>query len=422
MNLLVLEPPYSRLFHDLAKELKPLKTFVHLFNVGYLVYLPRIPFCLIRSKIRHKEPSPTSLSEISKIRSLMNSNIKSPTAEELKVMGAYLEYLDEFVNQNRITHIICHNDLRWQHAIAKHVAEKYQLTIFFSEEGLFRPDTMTFDPKGVNALSSIPRESSFYTENSFAKQVDFVPIRAGRVQKLCRLLRFVAFLALTKVGEILSLNVPLKNKDYSFSKYLRLFFANLKPGRFTPESLHLEQGYIFVPLQVSTDTQTILHSKFKGTQEFIDLVENTYEQLPPMVKRKYALVFKKHPMETPVRYRFNPGSIVSTATTSSLLSGCSLVVLINSSTITEALEKKKPIVALGESQYEIEGVVLRAAPHELGKSIEKMLLTQRDKKEITESFLNFLKFHYQINGNIFYYNTTTLKRLGKRLREKTAFN
>ncbi len=102
-----------------------------------------------------------------------------------------------------------------------------------------------------------------------------------------------------------------------------------KPKRFSLD-INIDQEYLFVPLQVNTDTQILIHSDFRDMQEFIEYVENIYFSLPQEIQDKFKLVFKIHPMENSIyQYRFDNKSIVSYADTKALLVHASLVITIN---------------------------------------------------------------------------------------------
>lgn len=412
MNLLILEPPYSKLFKDLAVELNPNKTFVHLFNLGYMIYLPWRNSFLVNKEIKKIVPSLSSIERVKQLKNLINSNIRTPYKDQILIMARYLEYLENFIQTNSITHIICHNDLRWQHSIAKEVSKKLGINIYFSEEGLFRPDTLTFDSKGVNANSSVPRERNFYFKNSFKPTNELTQTPVIQSKRIFRIINFVIFLCLNQIGEFLKINVKLKNKQYSFVNYLKLFFHKLNLRKKQKSPSKPLSNYIFVPLQVSNDTQTIIHSPFKGTQEFISLVEQSFNALNGDLRSKFSLVFKKHPMESHVNYIFSHESIVSEMNTGDLLKSAELVILINSTTIVEALSMKKKVISLGDSHYNIEGIIYKSSIQNLEIDLRKYISEKSELDlNLLDSFLNFLKYHYQINGNIFYYNNSTLTKL-----------
>ena len=420
MSLLILEPPYSHLFKDLAKKIHSNNnTFVHLFNLGNLVYLPLKNVYFVNKEIKKFKPRESDLEIIKTVKSLANSNIYRPSQSELELMSSYKQFLENFITIHKISLIICHNDLRWQHAIAKIVAKNMGIRIFFSEEGLFRPHTMTFDPNGVNAFSSVPRDAAFYQNNLFQINPDFISLPNNWRKRFLRLFYFFLFIIINKIGDLFRINIELKNKHYSMTGYLKLFLYKIKIGyksNINDKSI-IKRPYLFIPLQVSTDTQTIIHSTFHGTQEFIDLVQNSYLKLPQQIKDKYILVFKKHPMESHLNYNFHKDAIVSSGPTGALIEGSSLVILINSTTIVESIMKKKQVITLGESHYDIPGITRKAKKNNLDIEIKEALEREADfDSNLSTSFLNFLKYHYQINGNIFYYDEGVLNKLVERIK------
>jgi hypothetical protein len=100
-------------------------------------------------------------------------------------------------------------------------------------------------------------------------------------------------------------------------------------------------GYIFAPLQVPTDSNVVLHSRFKnGMQEFIDFIEKKYSD--------YSIIFKPHPKDRhSENYRFYNG-VLSTEPTLDLIIGADLVHGINSSVLFEAELLGKKVIAEGE--------------------------------------------------------------------------
>jgi capsular polysaccharide export protein len=335
-------------------------------------------------------------------------------------MARYFEYLKSFIASNQITHIFCHNDLRWQHAIAKVVSKEMHVIIFFKEEGLFRPDTLTMDSHGVNANSSVPSKKDFYQDQNFLPSTEFLHVQASYFIRSIRLLRFVMFLILNQLGDWFGLNVRPKNKQYVFQGYFKLFLKKLgkKTRPVSEEKPNFE--YIFVPLQVTNDTQTVVHSPFSGTQEFINQIQKSYFALPTEIQARYKLVFKKHPMEEHVDYVFDSKSIISKAGTPDLVRESAVVVLINSTVIVDALKAGRPVITLGESFFNIEGLTIRSKLSTLTDDIVKCLTTKTSPdQKLLKNFLDFLKFRYQINGNIFYYDDSTIKRIASRIANES---
>jgi hypothetical protein len=112
-----------------------------------------------------------------------------------------------------------------------------------------------------------------------------------------------------------------------------LFFLDVSP--------YPDSGYIFVPLQVPTDSNVLNHSRFKsGMQEFITHIEDNYQG--------EKILFKAHPKDRmKSSYRLKSGCF-SEADSRSLIMSSKLVHGINSSVLYEAVLGQKPVVAEGD--------------------------------------------------------------------------
>lgn len=101
------------------------------------------------------------------------------------------------------------------------------------------------------------------------------------------------------------------------------------------------QSYIFVPLQVPTDSNVLNHSEFiHGMQGFIDYIEAKYKQ--------QQVVFKPHPKDRlSDTYRYSHGK-VSSSDTQQLCAHATLVHGINSSVLYEAALLGVPVRVEGD--------------------------------------------------------------------------
>ena len=89
------------------------------------------------------------------------------------------------------------------------------------------------------------------------------------------------------------------------------------------------QDYIFIPLQLSNDSNIQLHSRFgSGMQTFIDYIEACYPN--------DTLVFKKHPRDSAEYHITSNRSFWSTACSRALIKGAKKVHGINSTVLFEA--------------------------------------------------------------------------------------
>lgn len=78
----------------------------------------------------------------------------------------------------------------------------------------------------------------------------------------------------------------------------------------------------------------------------------------------------------------------------------SLVITINSTVGIESLLYYKPVITLGKAFYNIEGIAYHCDNFEnLDILIEKALNTPVNQ-DLINKFLYYLKFHYQVDGDL----------------------
>ncbi|MFV8782431.1 hypothetical protein ACNKU7_08430 [Microbulbifer sp. SA54] len=107
--------------------------------------------------------------------------------------------------------------------------------------------------------------------------------------------------------------------------------------------------YIFIPLQLETDTNIALFSPFKTMRELLVwVISNT--------TKATQIVVRPHPLDDQIDYHqiANLSDRISIDTTSDLhklLAECKLVIGVNSTVLLEALIYHKPVVALGRGVF-----------------------------------------------------------------------
>lgn len=147
-----------------------------------------------------------------------------------------------------------------------------------------------------------------------------------------------------------------------------------------------DNGYIFVPLQIASDSNIQNNSRFKnGMQEYIDFIHDVH----PLNK----VIFKVHPKDNAgSKYRFYQ-SKKSDADTLDLISGASLVRGINSSVLFESVLFGKEICMDGQS-------LLNQDKVNPSKIIAAMLARQYRVDEFSLSREKLMRFSNL--GNLFY--------------------
>jgi len=240
------------------------------------------------------------------------------------------------------------NGKKFHQRLALEVAELFNIKPLFFENGVM-PNTTTLDLKGVNASSSIPRDIEFFKKLKYSK-----------------------------------INLPTTLIERK-SKKKRVEIGEKLPSR-----------YIFVPFQVSYDTQILQHSPWIGSMfELFDIIEWLSERLD------IAFVIKEHPSDRVSNYkslyaRRGEKIFFSLENTQKLIQNATAVVTINSSVAVEALLFYKRVVVLGEAFFAIDGLVKVAKSEEELLSILQNIDSFKIKKDLVNNFLAYLYYDYLI--------------------------
>jgi len=411
---LILEPFYTNFHCDLAKSFSS-EVYSLVFNLGNLIYLKGSQKLLVNKIVNEHPYSLSDLNMVKNIKSLFTEKKRKlekvePNEAEFIYMAKYVAFLRVFLAEKQIDLVIMHNDLRWQHALAIRVCKEVGIRYLITERGLFRPHTTTFDFQGVNAFSSIPKEINFY-ESITTKQLPFKEQFVSHFKQFKINVKFSLFLCLNFLGEVFKVNTPLINKRYSLVSYATLFFKQI--AYFKNKSLvKLPQQYIFIPLQVNTDTQVLVHSEYQDIQAFITHIEKTFYAEPSNV----SLVFKPHPMDKGKKYVFDPRSIVVNCETSQLIEGSQFIITINSTVGFEAIQRYKTVIVLGEAFYKIPKLCIVSTFQSFREDLSSCLNHKAIiNPQLVDKFVFYLKNEYQVNGNLFNYDVAMFKDIKQRV-------
>ena len=301
----------------------------------------------------------------------------------LKRAFSFEKWLRRIWEESPPDFVVIWNGMWHYEKISKKIAIEKNITIIFMENGYF-PNTAHIDPIGINAeaeivdkndkdlLSNCDEEEllSFIEEmrNSFSELKRYS--QESDLTNSLSLSRFIffilelvicdiPFIGLEFVSKLLILIKPKKNKHLMQSKGV------------------LPKNYVFLPLQVTTDSQLILNSPWiKTPHHFITVIKESFKKIDPNI----ALVIKEHPMEDP-RISFNDLSKkfpniywASSYPLEELIKKAKLIVNINSSVGFQSLLFGKPVVCLGKALYAREGLAYICHKEEdLDKTLKKAL-------------------------------------------------
>lgn len=327
-----------------------------------------------------------------------------------------LTQLDEFYKQLflelGISDIVLFGDSRPVHIPAIKLAKRLGINIHVYEEGYLRPDWVTLDSEGVNAYSSLSKETSTYFRQkakSVARDVESQKTGYSQWIRLYHDIRYnvARFFDFKKFPEYSRHRI-----DHPVQEYIGWVkrYPTLIPlswlAKYKIKKLIVSGAAFYVyPLQLSGDSQIRVHSKYEDVNQATSEILHSFERFAP--KNAY-LVVKNHPLDTSVsrgkhftltlshklgikdRVIFLDGGHLPT-----LLSHTKGTVVINSTTGMSALHHQSPIITLGKALYNLPGLTFQGGLDDFWHRAKK------GDHKLFRDFRDVVVHETQINGNFY---------------------
>lgn len=404
MKIVAFEGCYSLYLNDLACFLEEKfesnidKELVSIFYTDK-IYFPNFNFHKLK---------PIKAPYKSYVNSIQNlATIEGFDSKKQALLSDYYSAIEVYLINNKDSLVLLYNDLRWVNSFVIDICNRNNIFYVVFERGVFRPYTTTMDFSGVNANASICN-LPFSDDVSSGKE-SF--INTDKESTKLSEIKFSLFFLLKKFESLINPffygEIP-KSSGKSFYDYFNLLFKKLRIKDEFSETVDLPDKFIFIPLQLSNDTQTLINSPFKSTIEFIEHIISNYYNHPK--SKEFTLVFKVHPMDTN-KYNFPANVIVTDAPTSELIQDSSYVITINSTVGFEASFSKK-VICYGDSFYTNHGFALKIQK-------ECNFLDHLDEPTIaTEEYKSFILHNYQVPGSISNYTDIDLNYVSNKIYEE----
>ena len=261
--------------------------------------------------------------------------------------------------------VVIWNGMWHYEKIVEKIALEKNITKIFIENGYF-PKTAHIDPVGINAKAEIVYRANedLLTNYDKGELLNFLEESRNSFSELKRYsqesdltnsLTFSRFLFF--IIELIIHDLPFIGLEF-LSKFIILIKSKKKKCLLQSKT-PLPKNYIFLPLQVTTDSQLILNSPWiKTSHDLITLIEETFNKINPDLK----LVIKEHPMEDPnvsfkdLSKKFPKIYWASSYSLEELIKNAQLVVNINSSVGFQSLLFGKSVICLGNALYTRNGL------------------------------------------------------------------
>ncbi len=425
----------KRFFIDIANELihRGHHCYQMKFELGELLFKSGIktlyaPFHVTNKQYPISDDELLSL-PIYNITYKRNILKKRTANKELVMYKRYMYVIDQYIRNNSIDVICLFNGYHWIDQVTKYIATKYGLQIRYFEDGLFRPYTITYDSKGINANASVPKDPAYYdgiqVNDERLKTYLFHPENAEMKHRTKESLLKVALIKLiSMLGAVFGLN-PRLYDHINFWEASKYFITKKLFSSREEDLIDWPKEYVFVPFQVSRDSQIFYNSpNIKTMETLLRVTEQAVKSINEKENRNIKVIIKEHPEdmsrnnyhELKQAYKQDDTVIfVKKFNVHKLIKRAIAVITINSTVGIEALAHHKRVITLGDSLYNIEGVTstctqLDRLDDVLLQSLQKPVNTSRIDK-----FLYYLRFHYQIEGTINFPSKVTAENVVDRM-------
>jgi capsular polysaccharide export protein len=408
MNIAYLDPPYSRYFNALAMRLTRgggREPVALLSSPAYRLYTGS-DRCLVwtagRSSPVHELPT-----------NWVRSGWMSGDDDTLAVFTHAVEWFKQRFAEEQTDVCLVFSDVRPFSLAAQTAARELGVVCLFFERGAFRFSTASLSTQGLNSRFSL-REAEGSISGDSALTMDVLRRRAPEPWLRLRFAWFMArnYLACAWQAD----RSRIQHKRYAIGPYLRLAVAQWWTAHHDVSAdtrdLALLPGrpVVVVPLQLETDSQLVLHSPFRGNQEFIGFVSERVRTVCPTAE----LVFKRHPMDT-CRYRLPHGGHWYAGNIARLYDRAPVVVCVNSTVGFDALIHGMRVICFAPSFYAEAAHLAMATREDFAERLRSILGHRGDGdagRKLREDVLRL----YQAPGDVWSFTDADIERTAALVR------
>ncbi len=280
-------------------------------------------------------------------------------------------FIADYLQAHAIAAVFVMGDCRYYHRTTRPVCEQQGVRFMVFEEGYLRPNTITLEEHGVNALSQLDlsRENLSRIEAHTCKSAVAMGGTMGARSRFA-FFYYGAF-GLARSWYDHYQHHRASNPIIEPAKWLRGFgrkllykYRDAKLERNLQQAL--SQQFYMVPLQVHDDSQMIYHSPYRSVEAFIEVVIRSFARRAP---EDTVLVLKHHPMD---RGYTHYGKIIQQLGKKlgiserliychdlhlpSIYHHCRGMVTVNSTVGTSALLHEVPVKVMGRAMYDLPGL------------------------------------------------------------------
>ena len=321
------------------------------------------------------------------------------------------DVLDEKYRKYDITDQVLFGDRRPVHQPALEHGKVCQVRTHVFEEGYFRPYWVTLERDGVNGHSLLPRDPDWYQEvgKSLLADGETVPfqssfqVRAGH-DVLYHVAGALNPLLFSGYRTHAPVRAPLEYAAY-VKRFSMLKLIRARELRRSHALMESAVGYYVLPLQLNSDVQIRVHSRFADMREVIEHVLESFARHAPGATK---IVIKNHPLDMGL---MNFGKIIRDCERRLAIEGrvvyledgnlVALVrrslglVTVNSTAGIVAIEEGQPTLTLSDPIYNLPGLTCQMSLDDFWRH------GQKPDAELFTRFRRVLMAATQVNGGFY---------------------
>jgi capsular polysaccharide export protein len=319
-------------------------------------------------------------------------------------------YFESLLVKHEITDVILFGDCRPVHRPAIIAAKERHIQVYVLEEGYLRPNWITLERGGVNGFTTLPRlpEDFIRLADRLPEIKDGSPIENSFARRAAEdvLYHLVRLLMHWRFPHY-KFHAPVDPFIEYWGWVKRFVMRRFKQADFSSvyARTKTDQPYYLFPLQLDSDYQVRVHSKFKRIQPALEQVVRSFSKCAPADS---MLMVKSHPLDSglcdwkalvaELAAKYNTADRVFYIEHDDLIGLVKRargVVTINSTVGSLALQFKRPLVALGQAIYDVEGLTFQFS---LNRFWKEALPPQ---PEVFAAFQRVLVHHCLVRGSFF---------------------
>lgn len=322
-------------------------------------------------------------------------------------------FFHEKNNEHSFTDIILFGDTRPVHRyILREVDKKTNINVHVYDEGYIRPNWITLEQIGVNGYSELLKKpTNFWKNRKNTKPANSEDIYSGTTLGI-RLWHDIKYRIANAIASPYYHHY-VTHRPYSalreyygwIIRFSKLALYTAKKDNKIIKSIINNTPYYLLPLQLQSDPQVQVHSKFNSITSVISEVMHSFSKYAP---KNTLLIIKRHPIDPEIIDYKNYSSklsivlgiqdrvvFIDSGHLPTLLSHTNGTIIVNSAIGTSALFYRSPLISLGTAIYDMPGLTFQDGLDRFWKEGKK------PNKRQNEIFRELIIEATQLPGNFY---------------------